>query len=134
MTNQKAISLPFSIDSFGKISTTTDQAKIWADKVRSVLGTSIRERVMRPTFGTLIPFSLFNSIDNAVDEIEDEVRRAFSKQLQLLSLSSVDVQQDVYTNELKITVVYSLPNQETVKTTIGYVAIRGVTPIYEELQ
>lgn len=134
MANQKAISLPFSIDSFGKIATTTDQAKIWADKVRSVLGTSIRERVMRPTFGTLIPFSLFNSIDNAVDEIEDEVRRAFSKQLQILSLSSVDVKQDVYTNELKITVVYSLPNQETVKTTIGYVAIRGVTPIYEELQ
>ena len=134
MATEKAISLPFSIDSFGKISTTTDQAKIWADKVRSVLGTSIRERVMRPTFGTLIPFSLFNSIENAVDELEDEVRRAFSKQLQLLSLSSVDIEQNTYTNDLKITVVYSLPNQEVVKTSIGYVSIQGTTPIYEELQ
>jgi len=134
MLTEKAISLPFSIDSFGKIGTTTDQTKIWADKVRSVLGTSIRERVMRPTFGTLIPFSLFNSIDNAVEEIEDEVKRAFSKQLQLLSLSRVLVEQISPTNDLKITVVYSLPNQEIVKTSIGYVAIQGNTPIYEELQ
>jgi phage baseplate assembly protein W len=134
MATEKAISLPFSIDSFGKISTTTDQTKIWADKVRSVLGTSIRERVMRPTFGTLIPFSLFNSIENAVSEIEDEVRRAFSKQLQILSLLSVDIEQNNYTNDLKITVVYSLPNQEVVKTSIGYVSIQGTTPIYEELQ
>jgi len=134
MANERAISLPFSIDSFGKVGTTTDQTKIWADKVRSVLGTSIRERVMRPTFGTLIPFSLFNSIENAASEIRDEVRRAFGKQLPLLSLNDVNVVQDYYTNQLTITVVYSLPNQEVTKTTIGYVAIQGNTPIYEELQ
>jgi phage baseplate assembly protein W len=134
MAFEKAISLPFSIDTFGSVGTTTEQSKVWADRVRSVLGTSLRERVMRPTFGTLIPFSLFNNVENAVVEIKEEVTRAFSRQLKLLTLKDTFVEQDFYTNSLKVTVTYSLPNQETNKTSIGFVIVRGTLPIYEELQ
>ena len=133
MAYEKAISLPFSIDTFGMLGTTTDQSKIWADRVRSVLGTSLRERVMRPTLGTLIPFSLFNGIETAVVEIKDEVQSAFGKQLSLLTLKNTEVQHDIYNNVLTITVTYSLPNQEINKTTIGYITIRGTLPLYEEL-
>jgi len=133
MAKEKAISLPFSIDSFGAVGSTTEQPKIWADRVRSVLGTSLRERVMKPTFGTLIPFSLFNSVENAVHEIKDEVTKAFNKQLPLLKLTAVDVSQAQVTNELTISVTYALPNQEVAKTTIGYVSIQGNIPLYEEL-
>jgi phage baseplate assembly protein W len=133
MASEKAISLPFSIDTSGSIGTTTEQSKIWADRVRSVLGTSLRERVMRPTFGTLIPFSLFNNVDNAVEEIRDEVTRAFDRYLQLLTLQDTTVEQDLYTNTLKVTVTYALPNQEVNKTTVGYVTIQGTIPMYEEL-
>lgn len=134
MASEKAISLPFSIDTFGTIGTTTEQSKIWTDRVRSVLGTSLRERVMRPTFGTLIPFSLFNNVENAVAEITDEVTRAFGKYLRMLTLTNTNVEQDVYTNSLKVTVTYALPNQEINTTSIGYVTIQGTLPIYEELQ
>ena len=134
MAFEKAISLPFSIDTFGSVGTTTEQSKVWADRVRSVLGTSLRERVMRPTFGTLIPFSLFNNVENAIVEIKEEVTRAFSRQLKLLTLKDTFVEQDFYTNSLKVTVTYSLPNQETNKTSIGFVIVRGTLPIYEELQ
>jgi phage baseplate assembly protein W len=89
---------------------------------------------MRPTFGTLIPFSLFNNVENAVAEITDEVTRAFGKYLQLLTLKNTDVEQDSYTNTLKVTVTYALPNQEINQTSIGYVTIQGTLPIYEELQ
>jgi phage baseplate assembly protein W len=133
MASEKAISLPFSIDTSGSIGTTTEQSKIWADRVRSVLGTSLRERVMRPTFGTLIPFSLFNNVDNAVEEISEEVTRAFDRYLQLLTLQDTTVEQDLYTNTLKVTVTYALPNQEVNKTTVGYVTIQGTLPMYEEL-
>jgi phage baseplate assembly protein W len=133
MASEKAISLPFSIDTSGSIGTTTEQSKIWTDRVRSVLGTSLRERVMRPTFGTLIPFSLFNNVDNAVEEIRDEVTRAFDRYLQLLTLQDTTVEQDLYTNTLKVTVTYALPNQEVNKTTVGYVTIQGTIPMYEEL-
>ena len=133
MKFEKTLSLPFSIDTSGAIGTTTEQSKIWADRVRSVLGTSIRERVMRPTFGTLIPFSLFNNIENAFAEIKEEVTRAFSKQLSLLTLKNTEIEQDPYNNSLSITVTYALPNQEINKTSIGYVTIQGTRPMFEEL-
>lgn len=134
MASEKTISLPFSIDTSGLIGTTTDQSKIWADRVRSVLGTSLRERVLRPTFGTLIPYSLFNNVENAVYEIKEEVTRAFNRQLRLLSLKDTSVEQDLVNNSLKITVTYALPNQEINKTSIGYITIQGTLPIFEELK
>lgn len=114
-----AISLPFSVDSYGKISSTTDQSKIWADRVRSVLGTTIRERVMRPNFGTLIPFALFNTETGAVSQVEAEVNKAFSQQLGLLTLQEVNVTVDQYTNVLTVEAVYGLPNNEVVSTVVG---------------
>lgn len=130
---QKAISLPFSIDSYGRVSSTEVQSKIWSDRVRSVLGTTLRERVMRPNFGTLIPYSLFNTETNANTEINNEVRRAFSEQLSLLTLQSVVVNSDTYTNTLTVEVVYGLPNDEVVSTLVGLVLIPGANPLYEEL-
>lgn len=131
---EKSISLPFAIDTFGMVGTTTEQSKLWADRVRSVLGTSLRERVMRPTLGTLIPFSLFNNTENAVSEIKEEVTRAFGRQLQLLTLKDTYIEEDSLNSSLKITVTYQLPNQEINKTSIGYITIRGTLPMYEEFQ
>lgn len=128
-----ALSLPFSVDPYGSIKTTTDQPKIWADRVRSVLGTTLRERVMRPTMGTIIPFSLFNSEESAIAEIRAEVSKAFGEQLQLLTLEKVNVTSDSYTNVLNIEVIYGLPNNEIVSTIVGLVLIDGAKPIYEEL-
>lgn len=128
-----AVSLPFSIDAYGKVATTTDQRKIWSDRVRSVLGTALRERVMRPTFGTLIPYALFETATNAETEIRTEVTSAFNTQLSLLDLVSVDVTVDQYTNVMTVTVVYDLPNQETVSTSVGLILIEGTTPSYQEL-
>jgi len=130
---EKTLSLPFSIDSFGKVSVTQDQSKIWADRVRSVLGTAIRERVMRPTFGTLIPFAIFENENTAIAEIKVEVEKAFAEQLPLLNLQTTTVSIDEYTNVLNVDVVYGLPNNEVVSTIIGLVLIKGANPIYQEL-
>lgn len=130
---EKAISLPFLIDPYGRVSSTQSQSKIWSDKVKSVLGTTLRERVMRPNFGTLIPYSLFNTESTASAEIESEVIKAFTEQLPLLNLEKVNVISDQYTNVLTIEVIYGLPNDETVSTIVGLVLIQGTKPIYEEL-
>jgi phage baseplate assembly protein W len=128
-----AIALPFSVDSYGKIYSTKDQSKIWADRVRSVLGTTIRERVIRPNFGTLIPFALFNTETGAVSQVEAEVNKAFSQQLSLLNLQKVNVTVDQYTNVLTVEAIYGLPNNEVVSTVVGLVLVDGANPIYEEL-
>lgn len=130
---EKAVALPFSIDSYGKIASTQDQSKIWADRVRSVIGTSIRERVMRPTFGTLIPFALFETDSTAESQITIEVSQAFTQQLPLLTLQNVTIKVDDYTNVLNVEVIYALPNNETVSTIVGLVLIDGANPIYQEL-
>ena len=127
------IQLPFSIDSYGKVSSTTSQSKIWADRVRSVIGTTLRERVMRPTFGTVIPYALFDSAETASAEVKAEVDKAFSSQLPLLRLQETDTTFDEYTNTLNVTIVYDLPNNERVTTNVGLVLVRGNKPMYEEL-
>lgn len=130
---EKAISLPFFIDPYGKVGVTQSQSKIWTDRVRSVLGTTIRERVMRPTFGTLIPFALFDTETSATAQIEVEVQKAFSEQLPLLNLQTVNVTIDEYTNVLTVEAVYGLPNNEVVSTVVGLVLVQGANPIYQEL-
>jgi phage baseplate assembly protein W len=130
--SETTISLPFSIDPYGKINATTDQSKIWADRVRSVIGTAVKERVMNPEFGTRIPYTAFDTQEEADLKIEDEARTAFLQQLPLLSLESVSSVFDEYTGVITLEVVYALPNDRKVSTTIGIAAINGNLPIYEE--
>ena len=130
---ETTISLPFNIDPFGNVAHTEDQSKIWSDRVRSILGTMLRERVMRPTVGTLIPYAIFETADDAVSEIRTEVNKAFSAQLPLLTLSEVDVTIDEFTNIATINVVYNLPNTEEATTTIGLILVQGNKPAYQEI-
>jgi len=142
MANEVAVSLPFSIDSYGKVAEATTQSDIWAGRVLSVIGTSLRERVLRPTFGTLIPYFLFETTDSAIEEITSEVTKAFATQLSLLTLVRVDItidnySQDTYTDstsdQLKVSIQYSLPNNDQQTTVVGFVIVNQNNPIYEEL-
>ena len=88
---ESAIFLPFSINAYGNVSSTTSQSKVWADRVLSVIGTTIRERVMRPSFGTIIPYALFENSETASEEISAEVEKAFASQLTLLKIGRAHV-------------------------------------------
>ena len=127
-----AISLPFRIDPYGKVAVSVDQQKIWADRVRSVLGTALRERVMQPLFGTEIPYSVFNTQEDASILIERETQAAFESQLALLSLQSVTTTFDEFTGIINVNTVYELPNNVQVETVIGIAYIQGNNPIYQE--
>ena len=119
------LTLPFSIDPYGNVSTTTEQSKIWADRVRFVLGTNLRERILDPEFGTLIPSAFMQTADDASTLIENEVERAFQTQLELLTLDKVDVSFDEYTGTTNVSVVYGLPNGEVVNTVVAVTYING---------
>lgn len=129
---EKALSLPFSIDSFGKVSDTSDSKKIWSDRVRSVIGTALRERVMRPDFGTDIPSSVFETTEDADVQIKAEVISAFNDQLQALTLDSTTTTFDEFTGIMNVDITYALPNDEVTSTSIGLVSISGTSPVYEE--
>jgi phage baseplate assembly protein W len=126
------IALPFSIDSYGKVNVTDQQSKIWADRVRSVIGTALSERVMRPEFGTEISFADFQTADDAASQIETTVLHAFEQQLTRLRLQEVTTNVDEYTSTVNVVIVYALPNQDLITTTVGFASIRGNTPPIKE--
>lgn len=133
MAKERTISLPFTIDAYGVVGSTSDQSKIWTDRVRSVIGTSLRERVLRPEFGTVIPFAMFETMDDAGTEIRAEISKAFNEQLPLLSLEKVELRIDESSSTISATITYDLPNNETVSTTIGLIGLKGNNPALEEL-
>lgn len=132
MVKEKALSLPLKLDAYGRFTTTTEQSKIWTDRVRMVIGTNLRERLMRPGFGTLVPSAFMETQDMASVMVTTEIEQAFSAQLSSLKLQSVDVTFDEFTNTTQAKVIYDLPNGETVDTTVSFMYLQGNQPAYEE--
>jgi len=133
MANEVAVTLPFTIDYSGRVAFTQSQEVMWADRVKSVVGTAVRERVMRPTFGTLIPYALFDAEDDAASEIKIEIEKAFNSQLPTLLLTDVTIDVDTYTNVVTANISYQLPNSTPVTTTLGVLSLAGSNPPYEEI-
>ena len=120
-----ALTLPFSIDLYGSVSTTTEQSKIWADRVRFVIGTNLRERILDPEFGTLIPSAFMQTVDDANSMIDTEVERAFQSQLELLTFEKVDISFDEYTGTTNVNIIYGLPNGEITNTVVAVTYVGG---------
>jgi phage baseplate assembly protein W len=120
-----ALTLPFKINAYGSVTSTTDQAKIWADRVRFVIGTNLEERILDPQFGTLVPEAFMQTADDAEALIAAEVERAFPLQLELLTFQSVDISYDDYSGTTNVNITYSLPNGEVTDTVVAVTYIGG---------
>lgn len=132
LSQEVAISLPFSINARGGVASTTDQSKIWADRVRSALGTVRGERLFRAGYGSLFPLDVLNTEDTIKDSIIQDISETFSATLPALTLDEVIVQPGEGSETLYIEVVYSLPNEEKIRTEIGLVTISGATANIQE--
>jgi phage baseplate assembly protein W len=136
-TRETAISLPFSINPYGRVGTTIEQPKIWQDRVRSVIGTYLGERVMRPNFGADVVDAVFENSGEAELIVQNETRKAFERYLPTLNLVEVIPHYDEETGILEAEIIYSLPDariEDVTSTTIGLVRIAGnLPPIQEKL-
>ena len=121
------IALPFAIDAYGKVNVTDQQPKLWADRVRSVIGTAIGERVVRPEFGSEISYAEFKTANDASAQIENTVVHSFETQLNKLRLQGVTTTLDEYTGTLNVTIVYALPNQDLVTRRVNHTYSRPRT-------
>jgi phage baseplate assembly protein W len=127
-----AVALPFSINEFGSVSFTSSQEKIWADRVRVAVGTGINERVMRPNYGVDVRAAVMSSTEEAEELIKQEVRRAFSRDLPLLLLESIETNFDVNTNAVNVEITYLLPNRDTDIVVLGFATLSGSAPLTED--
>lgn len=128
-----AISLPFKIDPFGTVAATADQNKIWMDRVRSVIGTAMGERVFRSEFGCAVAGRTYDPEESVVAAIEDDIRAAFLSNLPLLTLVSIEVFLDEYTRVITAEVAYSTPTTSEVLVQVGIATLNGENPISEEI-
>lgn len=126
-----AISLPLSINSFGSFATTTDQAQIYADRVRTVISTAIGERIMRPEFGNAIPNRVYNSVRSMRESVDTLITEAFSSHLPNLELVSVDILTPQSANIFKVEVTYLLPDKTETSVIAGIATLSGDEPIEE---
>lgn len=131
--SEYAISLPFKIDDFGNVATATSQSKIWADRVRSVIGTAVGERVMRVNYGTKIPVNFFENVGFVAENIKEEVSQAFINSLPELELEETIVVIDEALGTVNAEVKYLLPNKDQTAITIGIARINPNLPLEEEL-
>jgi hypothetical protein len=122
---ENTIALPFSINSFGSVNNTTDPQKIWADRVTSVIGTMVGERVFRPTFGTSIPKYLFDVSEGFTATTTSDIIAAFSVQLPALSFKDVKSSFDASQNVVTLDVSYSIPGSTDIKRLVAKVAVDG---------
>lgn len=133
MANETVLPFPFGLDGNGNITITSDQSRIWNDRVKSAITTRVGERVMRPTYGTAIDSALFNTIGSMQEIVLKEVNRVFHQLLPLLSLEEVLSDYDEKTNQLTMEIRYKLPNNTLSTTQVGIVTVSNTNPIYEEL-
>jgi phage baseplate assembly protein W len=128
-----AISLPFIIDEYGTVGASVDQSKIWADRVRSVIGTAIGERVYRPEFGSSAAQSAFETEEEAEAILTSGIRSAFLGYLPSCGLEDVSITIDEQTRIINVEVVYTIPNSEAYLLQVGVATLNGDQPISEEI-
>lgn len=120
-----AISLPFRIDGYGRVASTSSELKIWADRVRTVMTTFAGERVMRPAWGSDVPADLFEAIEETPTLLFDDIRAAFQDYLPSLNLVDVVVvDQDEENGSVELEVLYQVP-QVTAETQTAGVVLQG---------
>ena len=117
--NEKAISIPFAIDSAGNVSATTSYEVIWADRVKSAIGTIKGQRLMRSIYGSGISQAYMDTVREMSTVIEKEVIRIFSSQFAVLELEQVVVNFIEESNVLDVTVFYKLPSQQSTTTRVA---------------
>jgi phage baseplate assembly protein W len=132
MAYEYAISFPFRLDSYGDVAKTKDPSKIWADRLTSVIGTMVGERVARPSFGTEIANQWLNGLSGIEGDLEAEIQQAFVEFLPLLTLLETSFEHDDANGSLKVIITYSLPNDKEETTVIALVSIGNKQPQYQE--
>ena len=125
-----AIQVPFTI-SQGRVADTTDVERVWEYRVKTVLGTSIGERIFYPGYGIALGDIEFNTQTIAKEIIQREIETAFTNFLEELQLESIDISFTETESTMNVIVTYYLPDNTLSNATVGVAQISSSAPISE---
>jgi phage baseplate assembly protein W len=103
---QLAIKVPFQVGETGSIATITDPTVLAAQEIKTVLLTSLGERLMRPTVGSGFNARLFAPLENA-DFYTAMVMDALNKQCILSTIQQALVSVNGNDGTLSLSVQYT---------------------------
>lgn len=107
---ERAIVLPFSVDTSGSILSSNDPKKIWQSRVISAVMTQLGERVFRSQYGGTIKSALFENIDGADTLVRRSVEGTFAAFLKTLELTNIEMSMDSQEGAISVTIYYKLPS------------------------
>ena len=106
----KAIAFPFTLDPFGKTTSSTNQKKIYQDRVLTLLSTAVGERPMRPNYGTNIGTAMFENQGKIEKAVNDAIRSAISKWLPELTVNKINIVGFLDTGAVTVEINVTLPD------------------------
>jgi len=109
----KAISYPFKIDTFGRLTSTEDVSKIYLDKLYTLLSTMVGSRPMRPDYGLDIRRALYENGNDEKAAILYAINQAVRKWLPMLKIEQIDVTDTSINGESTVSVQVNLPDSTT---------------------
>jgi len=113
----KAISFPFTLDPFGVVDSTTDQTKIYQDRVLTLLSTTVGERPMRPTYGTDVARAMFENQSDAKKAVDQAIRTAISTWIPEVEVNAVNV--NTFDDSGKVSVEVNVVLPDFTSTTVN---------------
>jgi phage baseplate assembly protein W len=114
----KSISFPFTLDDFGKVTSTTDQKKIYQDKLLTLLSTAVGERPMRPTYGTNIASAMFENQGKVEAAINQAIRTAIGNWIPDVTVERINVKGFLDTGAVTVELNVTLPDFEELSITV----------------
>lgn len=104
----KELALPFHIKPLGTVAAEEDPLRIYGQHIRTIIHTGLRERVMRPAYGTTAWATLFEPInDVSLTLLETSIRDAILRFEPNVELGAVVVHPvEEGSSEIRVEVTY----------------------------
>ena len=119
----KAFTYPFTLDPFGIASTSELQAKIYKDRVVTLLSTSIGARPMRPTYGTNLAKAMFENQDNAAKAIEAAIRTSIGLWIPEVEIQTINIQGVQEDGKMLVELMLILPDYTLASLSVSSVTL-----------
>jgi phage baseplate assembly protein W len=121
-----AISFPYSVDPTGRVASTTSTAKIYLDRVLTLLSVNIGQRPMLPSYGVDWSKALFESDGDSQAAISLAIQEAISTWIPEVGVISISITSDVTSGTENITITLRLPDN-----TVSNLAVNSSTLNYD---
>jgi len=114
----KSITYPFTLDPFGVVATTSDQTKIYQDRIVTLLSTAKGERPMRPTYGTDIARAMFENQGTVDAAIKTAVMSAMDKWIPEVTIDNILISGVNEDGQVQVVLLVTLPDYSSAEVKV----------------